>query len=533
VSVCALEPETRLDGDDAEATLAAPPSGRAGFVRVSVCAPEPETRLDGDDAEATLAAPPSGRAGFVRVSVCALEPETRLDGDDAEATLAAPPSGRAGFVRVSVCAPGRRTELEGERDAPIVKFHWFHLMPYPYLPDDFRERYHSVWVDVPVKELYDPVAGHAVYNEYLDELEFADQAGFDGICVNEHHSNAYGLMPSPNLMAAALARRTRNAKLVVMGNSVALYNPPIRVAEEMAMLDVISGGRLVSGFPVGTPMDTAFAYGQNPATLREKYYEGVELILKAWRSDEPFAFNGKYTQLRYVNPWPRPIQQPHPPVWIPGGGSVETWDWCAKHETLYAFLSFFGYERARETMAGFWEAVDRHRVEPNPFRAGFVQFVGVADSDAEAEDLYKEAGLYFFNRCLHIDPVYLTPPGYVSAATIRRSIGTQLKAAAEAAASDLSWKDIVERGYIVAGSADTVVDRLGEIADALRVGHLMVMLQFGNLPRETVLYNTQRFATEVIPRLRDRHGEWEDRWWPKDTLADPVLPAPLPEPARI
>jgi alkanesulfonate monooxygenase SsuD/methylene tetrahydromethanopterin reductase-like flavin-dependent oxidoreductase (luciferase family) len=225
-----------------------------------------------------------------------------------------------------------------------MKFHWFHLMPYPYLPDNFRERYHSVWVDLPARELYDPVAGHEVYNEYLDELEFADQLGFDGIGVNEHHQNGYGLMPSPNIMAASLARRTRSAKLVVMGNSVALYNPPIRVAEEMAMLDVISGGRLVSGFPVGTPMDTVFCYGENPATLREKYREGVELVLRAWKSDEPFAFNGTYTQLRYVNPWPRPLQQPHPPVWIPGGGSVETWDWCAERDFLYAYLSFFGYQ---------------------------------------------------------------------------------------------------------------------------------------------------------------------------------------------
>ena len=93
-----------------------------------------------------------------------------------------------------------------------MRFHWFHLMPYPYLPDHFRERYRSVWVDLP-SELYDPVKGHEVYNTYLDELEYADQMGFDGICVNEHHQNGYGLMPSPNLMAASLARRTRKFRL--------------------------------------------------------------------------------------------------------------------------------------------------------------------------------------------------------------------------------------------------------------------------------------------------------------------------------
>src|ERR1051325_4765924 len=239
-----------------------------------------------------------------------------------------------------------------------MKFHWFHLMPYPHLPDDFREKYRSVWVDVP-PHLYDPVKGHVVYNEYLDELEYADQLGFDGVCVNEHHLNAYGLMPSPNLMAAALARRTEQAKLVVMGNSVALYNPPTRIAEEFAMLDVMSGGRLVAGFPVGTPMDTDFCYGEPPATLRDKYREGVDLILRAWAADEPFAFNGRYTQLRYVNVWPRPVQQPRPPVWIPGGGSVETWEWCVQHDFLYAYLSYFGYEAGKRVMDGYWETVDR------------------------------------------------------------------------------------------------------------------------------------------------------------------------------
>src|SRR5213083_3041900 len=214
-----------------------------------------------------------------------------------------------------------------------MKICFFHLMPYRFLPDDFENRYRSVWVDVP-HSLYDPEKTSRLYHEFLDELEFAEQAGFDGLCVNEHHNNAYGLMPSPNLMAATLTRRTSRAAIIVLGNSLAAYNPPTRVAEETAMLDVLSGGRLVAGFPVGTPMDTTFCYGETPATLREKYREGVDLVLRAWRDPGPFSFNGKYTQLRYVNIWPRPIQQPHPPVWIPGGGSVETYEWCAENDFL-------------------------------------------------------------------------------------------------------------------------------------------------------------------------------------------------------
>ena len=135
----------------------------------------------------------------------------------------------------------------------------------------------------------------------MDLLEYADTLGFDGIGVNEHHQNGYGIMPSPNIIAAALARRTKGAALVVLGNSIALYNPPIRVAEEFAMLDCISGGRLVAGFPVGTSMDTNYCYGQIPALTREKYAEAHDLIIKAWTEREPFAFNGRYNKLRHVN----------------------------------------------------------------------------------------------------------------------------------------------------------------------------------------------------------------------------------------
>src|SRR5881628_1344093 len=235
-----------------------------------------------------------------------------------------------------------------------MKFTWFHLMPWPHMPDDFRQKHRSVWVDLP-SSMYEPELGHIAYHQYLDQLEYAEKVGFDGIGVNEHHANAYGLMPSPNIMAATLTRRTSRAALVVLGNSIALYNPPIRVAEEMAMLDVLSGGRLIAGFPVGTSMDINYCYGQNPATVRDKYREGHDLILKAWAEREPFAWNGKYTKLRYVNLWPQPIQKPHPPIWIPGLGSLETWDFCAEHGYNYSYLSFSGYKRAQKMMDGFWD----------------------------------------------------------------------------------------------------------------------------------------------------------------------------------
>jgi alkanesulfonate monooxygenase SsuD/methylene tetrahydromethanopterin reductase-like flavin-dependent oxidoreductase (luciferase family) len=409
-----------------------------------------------------------------------------------------------------------------------VKFHWFHLAPWQNMPDDFVEKYRSVWVDVP-SHLWDPVEGHRMYNDFLDELEFADQQGFDGICVNEHHQNAYGLMPSPNLMSAALARRTSNAALVVLGNSIALYNPPVRIAEEFAMLDCISGGRLVAGFPVGTPMDTCFGYGEVPATLREKYDEGYDLIMQAWTRPEPFAFNGKFTQLRYVNLWPRPLQQPHPPIWVPGGGSVETWEWVASRNHVYCYLSYSGYKRGKALLDGYWNTIDRMGIEPNPYRAGFLQLVAVADTDAEAERLYYKHAKYFYDRCLHIWEGFADPPGYRTIKTLKNGLVSQHGKKATQARVALTWKDLTEQGYIVAGSPATVREQLKDVISSLRVGHLMVLQQFGSMPKELANRNTELFAREVMPHVRNMWPEWHDQWYPKGLAASRrAKPAALP-----
>ena len=331
-----------------------------------------------------------------------------------------------------------------------VRFHWFHLMPYQDLPADFSTRYGSVWVDPPSSSLYDPAAGHRMYHEYLDELEHAAEVGFDGICVNEHHQNAYGLMPSPNLMASALARSTSNAALCVLGNSIALYNPPIRVAEEMAMLDVLSGGRLIAGFPVGTSMDTNFCYGQTPASLRDKYTEAHDLIIRAWTEPDPFVFNGKYTQLRYVNIWPRPLQQPRPPVWIPGAGSVETWEWSIANDYLYCYLSFSGNRRGEQVVKGYWDTVARMGVDENPYRAGFLQICAVAETDAEAQKLYSPHVDYFYDKCLHIGPGYAEAPGYRSVRSVQAGLAKSFGSVADARGN--SWSQFLDQGYVVAGS---------------------------------------------------------------------------------
>jgi len=396
-----------------------------------------------------------------------------------------------------------------------MKLLWFHLMPYPALPEDFNTTHRSVWVDID-PALFDRDTLAETYATYIDQLVYAEECGFDAICVNEHHNNGYGLMPSPNLIASVLASRTSRAAICVLGASVALYSPPVRVAEEFAMVDLFSRGRLIAGFPVGTAMDTCYSYGINPSQLRPRYYEGLELILKAWAADEPFAFNGTYNKHRYVNPVPRPYQRPHPPVWVPGGGSVETWDFCAANDYVYGALTYYGYKMARENVEGFWRRVEANGKDANPHRLAVTQFIGVADTDAEAYRLYREPAEYFFNRSLHVYPGFTDPPGYVTEASVRARYKSQVRAVARAkrAKHDLTWDEMVDNGYVVVGSPDTVREQLEEATRELRIGNMCAMLQFGNMSNELTRYNTQMFGEKVAPQLRSMFSEFDHPWWP-------------------
>jgi alkanesulfonate monooxygenase SsuD/methylene tetrahydromethanopterin reductase-like flavin-dependent oxidoreductase (luciferase family) len=391
-----------------------------------------------------------------------------------------------------------------------MKFTWFNLMPWPYLPDDFRETNRSVWVDIDQK-LFDPAKSHEVYNTYMDLLEYADSLGFDGVGVNEHHQNGYGIMPSPNIIAAGLARRTKDAAIVVLGNSIALYNPPVRVAEEFAMLDCISGGRLVAGFPVGTSMDTNYCYGQIPSLTREKYQEAHDLIIKAWTTREPFAFNGRYNKLRHVNIWPRPIQQPHPPVHIPGGGSVETYDFCIDNTYSYSYLSFSGYLRAQALMNGYWKRVEERGADRSPYRAGFAQTILVADTDAEAERLYSEHVSYFYNRCLHVYPGFADAPGYRTIKTIQTGALSQY-APPRGGYAQLTWKELTEQGHVIAGSPETVRQRMEDLIKGLNVGNIFCLMHVGNMPADKCMYSTKLFAEKVMPKLKAMFPAWAPEW---------------------
>ena len=352
-----------------------------------------------------------------------------------------------------------------------MKFHWFAEVTYPNVPKDFVESGELNWVK-PTPSLFDPRESGEMYRMFIRLMQGADKVGFDGLAVNEHHATGFAMTPSPNLLAASLASTTENAAILVIGNSLALYNPPVRIAEEMAYLDCVSDGRLIAGFVFGTPMDSAFAYGNPPIEVRDRFHEARNLILRAWEEQEPFAFNGKYTKLRYVDILPRPVQK-RPPVWVPGSGSVETWDLVIDENYCYGHLSFSGLYSAKPTVDAYWEYCDKRGGDMNPNRMAFTQIVCCAETDAEAEAKYYDAVRYFY-RTNTVDPNFAMPPGYSTAKSMR-SQNTLMKVGeskltpedkARAASGEMSFWEYDEKGFIIAGSPERVSQRLRELAES-------------------------------------------------------------------
>jgi alkanesulfonate monooxygenase SsuD/methylene tetrahydromethanopterin reductase-like flavin-dependent oxidoreductase (luciferase family) len=397
-----------------------------------------------------------------------------------------------------------------------MKFHWFAEATYNDLPEEFPQRVPSVMVDLPM-ELVDSRRVGEHYRMFIRLMQQVDELGWDGLAVNEHHQTTFAMTPSPNLLAASLAGTTKNAAILIIGDSLALYNPPTRVAEEMAYLDCLSGGRVIAGMVFGTPMDTAFTYGVPPIELRERFHEARDLIIRAWTEPDVFSFNGKYTKLRYVNVLPRPIQG-CPPIWVPGSGSLETWDLVLDEGYCYGYLSFFGLENARPIVKGFWERVVEREIEPNPHRMAFTQIICVADSDEEAEREYEEAVKYFFTR-MKVPLHYATPPGFMTTASLREGMRREKGVSAEdrqrAASGEMSFWEYDEKGFIVAGTPERVRQRIEDLATELRIGQLITCMHMGNLPEETCAKNNYLFGTQVAPALRSIWDEYDDPWTPE------------------
>ncbi len=372
-----------------------------------------------------------------------------------------------------------------------MRFNLFHLMPYQFLPDDFEEKYDTASLTLP-NGIFDPVKGHELYNRYLDELELAEELGFDSICVNEHHQSAYGIMPSPNIIVAALARRTRSMDLGVLGNAIAIRDHPLRVAEEIAMLDNITNGRILSGMVRGIGFEY-FAQSISPTKSAARFREAHDLIVKAWTTREPFQWVSDNYEFRYVNVWPRPVQQPHPPIWVPGTGSRETMKWVAAHH--YNYLSVYAPSRVIKIwFDSFRAAAADCGYTPKPEQIGLLIPIYVGENATRAREEAEPHLEWLFHKALRITPELYFPPGYLTAGSLRGMLSAGAKPF-----SQLSYQELIDLGYAIVGGPDEVREKLKQLESYLGFGNLCALLQFGDMPHERAVRNMERFASEIMP----------------------------------
>ena len=379
-----------------------------------------------------------------------------------------------------------------------MKVFMFHLMPYAYLDMSFSDKYRSAWVVLP-NTYFDPKKGHELYNRYLDELELAAELGFDGISVNEHHQNAYGLMPSPVVMAGALSRRTKTAKIAILGNAFCLREHPLTLAEEHAMLDCITGGRLISGMVRGIGAEY-YSMGANPAFSHARFQEAHDLVVQAWTRPGPFAFEGKFYHFEYVNVWPRPYQQPHPPIWTPSTGSSETIEWAAHPSRKYVYLQTYSPIASVARFLNYYrEAAQRlYGYTASSEQIGWCAPVYVSDTDEKAR---AEAALHIealFNKLLRQPFQMIFPPGYLSAKSLKNMLSHKRSVTGQEHTVDT----LIEQGIILCGSPDSVRKQLVESHRLLGFQNFLAMLQFATLPRDLTDKNIRLFAREVLPALQ-------------------------------
>lgn len=377
-----------------------------------------------------------------------------------------------------------------------MKFFNFHLMPYRHADLAAIERNGSAWVTFSNSH-FDPQLGAELYHEYLDQMEYADRLGFDGVCLNEHHQTAYGLMPTPGVLAGALARSVKRAKIAILGRALPLLNNPLSVAEEFAMLDNLTRGRFIAGFVRGIGAEY-HAMGINPAESQARFAEAHDLIIRSWTEPGPFSYHGKYYQFKYVNTWPRPYQNPHPPVWVPSQGSSSTIEWAARLRYTYCqtlspietVAKFFNMYREQARKAGYEASNDQ---------LAWSNCIYVAETDEKAIREARPHLEALVGTLLKMPMEMLLPPGYTNMEAMKRIKATR---AGGFNKKPQTIEDLMKAGVVIVGSPSTVREKLAEYEAAAGFGTVLTKTQFGTLPDDMTRANMAAIAEEVIPHFR-------------------------------
>ena len=372
---------------------------------------------------------------------------------------------------------------------------------------------------------FDPVAGSRLYNEYLEHYRLAEDAGFDGIMLNEHHNAPFCMQAKCNVFASILAAHTKRVKIVLLGNPLPLSEDPLRLAEELAMIDMISKGRLVSGFVRGGGQEQ-LATGVNPAYNRERFEEAHQIIVKAWTETGPLRWEGTHYHHRVVNPWAVPLQTPHPRVWIPGVVSRETIVWAAKKRYPYIALST-GIEATKK----IWEVYDQVArdtgYESGPENRGYLQQIHVAETEEKALANAKQFRWMQgeFTGLAH--PVWSSPSGYF--APSYRTAFVEYAVGRRSNPRGAEFEDQIRDGRIIYGTPKTVMPGLRRLLEETRPSILGFWAADGFVSDADTKSCIKLMGQEVLPAVRDV-GKELGLWSPFE--ANSPVSIDFPEPAK-
>ena len=368
---------------------------------------------------------------------------------------------------------------------------FFHLMPYTDFPEQPGE-----W---PVaNKLFDPERGKRFYDTYLDVMTYAEACGFGGVGCNEHHFSPYGLMANCNLIGAALAQRTKTMRLAMFGNLVPLLNP-VRVAEEYAMLDCMSGGRLIAGLLRGVPHEYV-AYNIPPSESRPRLKEAVQLITRCWTEPEPFGWEGKHYQFRQISIWPKPFQRPHPRI-VVSATSIDSARFAAEIGATMGMVLISDLASTKELIGVYRETAREHGWEPTPDNILIGMHACIAPTDDEALHWLETGHDYFQNVLLaavrHAQGIVLQETRFHRDADNR---DRWLRRLTHRAGQTLP--ESIAAGTSLCGSPETVVAQIERVQRELGHGIFNFTMKVGRIPDEIVIRGMELFRDRVHPRVR-------------------------------
>jgi alkanesulfonate monooxygenase SsuD/methylene tetrahydromethanopterin reductase-like flavin-dependent oxidoreductase (luciferase family) len=351
---------------------------------------------------------------------------------------------------------------------------------------------------------FDPVAGSRIYNEYLEHYLLCDELGFDGIMLNEHHNAPFCMQAKTNIFASILAAATKQAKIVILGNPLPLCDNPIRLAEELAMIDMISKGRLVSGFVRGGGQEQLSA-GVNPAFNRERFEEAHDLIVKIWTQPGPFRWEGTHYQHRVVNPWAVPLQKPHPRIWIPGVISKETIVWAAQHGYPYIALNT-PVDRTKQVWDIYDTVAAEHGFTGGPEYHGLLKQIHVAETEEKALENARQFTWMQgeFTGLAH--PVWSSPAGYGSPDN-RRAFAEFSVGRSKNPRGRPGLEKQLEDLMVIAGTPKQVIAKLRVLLEETRPGILGFWGNDGTVPHQDAMTCIRLLGQEVFPAVREMAKE--------------------------